>query len=462
MFQSFITMSRSNIKTKYTSSNQLYHPLKKLREIDILVMEGLCGSSKVYDSCKAFFSALPSVASFDLFWDAEHPMMVLTAAWPLETRRLRERPYNDCTSQVAVLYQPDDVPGISRYQVSLDGHVHDFSPGSQPEVQGFVPGLRHRKHHGKFSAELLKPTGLHPVLQLHVKTQKPPLGLDDCKMHAYLTLPKNVFVDRYQLQDKIFLESKKLAALEFASSPVDLEAPGYAVSVWGSTVLVELAPPFDPFQELAWKTQIPLHLRYMEPNAGGYTKFDLPYPIVFWTCEVPVLEHIGRVDSREYLPPHKLPNQDRMLANAWDVTDIGYDALFSSNTSFWHLRPAPKAGLSLFHSVVVPAANSDHVAWIGIGTAFAVALGTSWVIWSLSKVWLANGRQPAKITELLEADNGYLGVVAMEPTQDGTSCTTTEILQTTVQNLLCSTSPKIEIEDPAKRRNKGRKKTGAL
>jgi hypothetical protein len=94
-----------------------------------------------------------------------------------------------------------------------------------------------------FSSHFLTPSGLHPTLKLSVSTSAPPLGDRACKMHAYLVLPKEVFADKYQLSDPLFLASKNLSALHYISNPVDLEAPAYTVPLWGSSVLLELSPP---------------------------------------------------------------------------------------------------------------------------------------------------------------------------------------------------------------------------
>jgi hypothetical protein len=411
--ESFIIIPPEKLKAADSPPNQFYHPLYRLSTVDTplvkaLLVEALCGSSKTDGLCKSFFESLSSAASFDMSWDLTDQWLDISPMWPLESRRLEERPFEDCTSYVSVLHRTDSEPGLSPDQLSLEGHLYHFESGAQPKKwKVTVDVVKHRKHPGTFSAELIKPAGLHPTLQLNMKTQKPPAGLDHCKMYAYLTLPRNIFADRYQLQDALFLESKNLAALNFSSDPVDLEAPEYTVKAWGSTILVELAPKPDDYSDNPWKAQIPLHLRYMAPEAGGYARFDLPYPAVFWACEFPVSDH------------------DKSLWNLWRVRSVGYDALFQDNTVFWHLNPVPRGGVSLYNTVVVPVANSDQMAWVGVGTALAVVLGTCWVIWTLLAAWLAGFNNQTSITTSTKKQDVSIGTSGKK-TGDGSGVDTAD------------------------------------
>jgi hypothetical protein len=153
--------------------------------------------------------------------------------------------------------------------------------------------------------------------------------MDDrsCSLHAHLTLPKQVFADKYQLFDPLFMASKGLKTVHYKTSPVDLEAPAYTTDLWGSSVLIELAPlnsssPFD-------RVNI------------GYDGLFGPRTI-FW-----------------HLNPEA------------HVEGVGKERLVS--------------GLS------VPVLDLDGSSYVEAGTAWVVGLGFLWVLWCLWGVWRGSG-----------------------------------------------------------------------
>lgn len=255
----------------------------------------------------------------------------------------------------------------------------------------FTFPARHRDAESSFSAQFLSPTGLHPTLQLRLASSipPPPPSSDDdtqCTLHAYLTLPRTIFADKYQLSDPIFLASKNLTALRYTTQPVDLEAPAYVLQQWGSAILLDLAPPL-PQQEMKeqeaekeWTAEIPLHLRYLPPTPGGYAHIDVPYPAVFWACEP------------------EFPSQD-IPAGPFDCTKLGYDGLFNPGTVFWHVEPRLPSSSSgavassgrLVSEVRVPVLDLERAGWVNVGTAAVVAVGFAWVVWRLVGVWWREG-----------------------------------------------------------------------
>ena len=50
-------------------------------------------------------------------------------------------------------------------------------------------------------------------------------------LHAYLTLPKQLFADRYQLFGSLIYELEGLKTVHYITSPVDLEAPAYTIDL---------------------------------------------------------------------------------------------------------------------------------------------------------------------------------------------------------------------------------------
>ncbi|KAL9093282.1 MAG: hypothetical protein Q9165_004023 [Trypethelium subeluteriae] len=241
-----------------------------------------------------------------------------------------------------------------------------------------------------------RPTGLHPTLQLTfpsgTKTLIPPDP--SCALHAHLTLPSTLFIDKYQLQDPLFLASQHLRRLHSVAGETDLEAPNWAISRWGSAVLLELAHPSVPLSSTAeggtsadagaqsdaevvaaaagedWTVSIPLHLRYLEPraNASGMSAVDVPWPVVFWACAA--------------------EEGTKMRVNPFDRTNLGYDGLFGPRTMFYHVPPVAQAtaAAALVERVPVPVLDLGGARYVELGTVVAVVVGFAWVVWKLLAV----------------------------------------------------------------------------
>ena len=207
-------------------------------------------------------------------------------------------------------------------------------------------------------------------MQLRLASNRPPVEDAYCSAHAYLTLPRTIFADRYQLGDDLFLASKNLTVLRYMTQPVDLEAPEYTTAPWGSAVLLELSPPKGEQPE-PWTAEIPLHLRYLAPGVGGYRAIEIPYPAVFWACA-----------SEEGT---KFPT------NPFDRVNLGYDGLFGPRTVFWHVDPHPEVGARLANSITVPVLDTEQAAWVNVGTAAVAFLGFAWVVFRLVVAFLRTG-----------------------------------------------------------------------
>ena len=162
------------------------------------------------------------------------------------------------------------------------------------------------------------------------------------------------------------MASKNLTASRYTSSPVDLEAPAYTTTTWGSNVLLELAPP-SPLSEEPWIAQVPLHLRYLEPSASGEREVQVPYPVVFWACPTD-----GGADFSN---------------NPFDRSKIGYDALFPAETVFWHVEPQPKEGSQLVNSVSVPVLKEGNEDLIRQGTFAVLGVGALWVLFVIFRTF---------------------------------------------------------------------------
>lgn len=174
-----------------------------------------------------------------------------------------------------------------------------------------------------------------------------------------------------------FLASKNLHSVRFLAGETDLEAPVWAISKWGSAVLLELAPRRSSSSPRTagtvdqpgtfWHADVPLHFRYLPPSRGGLAPVSIAWPIVFWAC----------------------PSEEgtKMNTNPFDRVNLGYDGLFGPRTAFYHLQPASD-GKSLVEAIRVPVLHlqGTKMKVIESGTVMMVILGFLWVCLNLLAV----------------------------------------------------------------------------
>lgn len=223
------------------------------------------------------------------------------------------------------------------------------------------------------AASFRHPTGLHPKLDLTFPASSLSPPQPSCALHAYLTLPSALFIDRYQFSDALFLQSQNLKALRALSGEQDLEAPDWVINAWGSAALFELAHPAaggDSSEE--WTATIPTHLRYVKPDntsssSAGQSHLSIPAPIVFWACNA--------------------DEGTKFNTNPFDRENLGYDGLFGKKTMFYHVPPAPvmaEARDGLLLGLDVPVLNAEKAGgWVGIATVAVVVAGFTWVVWKV-------------------------------------------------------------------------------
>lgn len=257
--------------------------------------------------------------------------------------------------------RPDDL--------NMSGFLTVLGESKKAAPTMFQFSSRHHKHSARFNTAFIEPTGLHPTLQLSLSNSYPPKNRDGCSLNAHLMLPRSIFPDKYQFRDSLYLASKNLTALRHVTLPVDLEAPEYTMSLWGSSLLVELAPP--PPSAESWTAEIPLHLRYLLPTESGYRTTDVPAPVVFWACEA--------------------DEESKLGVNPFDRRNLGYDGLFGGNTLFYHMKPEVGEGGGLYSEVEVPVLSTKYNAQMEVGTALVVGVGFGWVLWKLWGVGRAFG-----------------------------------------------------------------------
>lgn len=346
-------------------SFQYYQPYELDRLIEGLE-KTLCVST-ADSECSSRVQELRSAASVDISYDSSLETLRLQALWPSGAHAVSAKPVDGHQTEVGV-FTTDPSAGDA-HELGVGGILATAPDDKkEPSILAFAVQSRHRGTDASFSAKFLEPHGLHPTLQLTISSAAAPADYEDqggCGLHAYLTLPRTVFADRYQLADELFMASKNLSSLKYASQPVDLEMPEYKNPPWGSTILVELAPPEDSADaDSPWTAEIPLHLRYRAPAEGGYSEARIPYPAVFWACQT--------------------TEKAAFSGNPWDRASLGYDALFGPTTGFWHVEPQPETeGGDLTVAAKVPVLAPEKSGWVEAGTAATILVGFAWVLFSL-------------------------------------------------------------------------------
>lgn len=216
-----------------------------------------------------------------------------------------------------------------------------------------------------FRTTLLEPTGLHPLIRLTFQSSSARPYVS-CGLHAYLTLPSAVFLDKYQLSSPNLLASKNLRGLRSLIGEADLEAPEWTLTKWGSTVLLELSPPLT--ERSPWLADIPLHVRYVDESpleyshtSSEYANITIPWPVVFWACPTDV--------------------DGKLSVNPFDRKDLGFDRLFAARTQFYHFQPS---GLSTrVMGISIPFLSLEHATSVERLSMLGIIGGFLWICLAL-------------------------------------------------------------------------------
>ncbi|KAF2238565.1 PIG-X-domain-containing protein [Viridothelium virens] len=391
--RSFINVPILSERFSSTASFQYYSLWPSLKKFVTYVEHA------VHESQQAKIRSLLDVNQLDVDCDIISHACILNAYWAEPTgnkhwKELIETKKTSGTLEVGIL--TNEKP-LEPEELSLSGVLAVVGEDDRPKATKFSFPSRHHPVPASdlptyFYTHIKSPAGLHPTLQLTfpsgTKSLIPPNP--SCALHAHLTLPSTLLIDKYQLQDPLFLSSQRLRRLHSVAGETDLEAPNWAISRWGSAVLLELAhpsaPPSTPQDgatagaeagagaETAaaaaaadWTVSIPLHLRYLEPraNASGMSAVDVPWPVVFWACAA--------------------EEGTKMGMNPFDRTNLGYDGLFGTRTMFYHVPPAVQAA-ALVERVPVPVLDLGRARYVELGTVVAVVVGFAWVVWKLLAV----------------------------------------------------------------------------
>ncbi|KAI0128433.1 PIG-X [Xylariales sp. AK1849] len=357
-----------NDRFSHSTAYQSYLPLRHLAGFPEYAAQYVCSKSE--EECKQRTNDLFGAKSFDVSYDTISHVVKVTVLWDHKVQALDITSHPDHRVEVGLL-TPDTPAHLEDHEIGVTGLLTVLGEHSKPSPTLFSFPSRHHSSRSTFSSEFLSPIGLHPTMQLLVGSSKPPMENSFCSMHAYFTLPRTIFADKYQLEDPLFLASKNLTALRYISQPVDLEAPDYVMKVWGSSLLLELNPPATE-ETQAFTAEVPLHLRYQMPRDGGEQSFIVPYPAVFWACTA--------------------EEGTKFPTNPFDRVNLGYDGLFGPRTLFWHLDPVPQDGSKdLMLTNTVPVLDLEKSLHISAITSAVVVIGFAWVVYKLLAVYQKTG-----------------------------------------------------------------------
>lgn len=310
------------------AATQYYHPLEDLKALVQYIQQNVCGKSD--KECRSRAGRLDYASYVDIDFDTISHALNIVAFWEPQTWDLEvTNTVSNHRLEVGILSV--ETP-LQPEELSMAGFLTVVGEDSKPSPTLFAFPSRHHTTDTFFTSSFMEPSGLHPTLQLMLSSNEPPVSDRECSLHTHLTLPRTVFPDKYQLSDPLFLASKNLKALRHVTSPVDLEAPDYAMNIWGSTLLLELAPPEST---QSFTAEIPLHLRYLSPtnNTNGYTSIETPHPIVFWACTA--------------------DEGSKFSGNPFDRVNLAYDGLFGPQTMFYHVSPVAVPDGRLMNTVIV-------------------------------------------------------------------------------------------------------------
>jgi len=265
---------------------------------------------------------------------------------------------------------------IAAESLTLGGFLHVVGKDDKLEPVLFTFESRHFRFPAKYSLTALEPTGLHPRLRLSIPSSPPAPG-DDCTLNAYFTLPRGLFVDKYQLgaANSQLLQSLNIKRLRPVIGETNLEEPVWASDLWGSSVLVEIDTD-RPMEKGGLDVEVPLHLRYFEPQHNSTeSKVRFAMPSVFWACRSEKWSKMGN--------------------SPFDRPRLGWEYQFPEPTMYYHLSPAEDA----WKSIKVPILDSQHAAMIKYGTIAVIMGGFFWICLKALAAVMGGKRNVVKKTQ---------------------------------------------------------------
>jgi PIG-X / PBN1 len=129
-----------------------------------------------------------------------------------------------------------------------------------------------------FTSYFESSTGFHPTYKICVLLEDDAHSTNkDCYLHVAITLPPDVLLDPYEL------ENYHSAFTFRTTSATDLESPVFGVETRDSQVFLNVTLTNETRHNVC--IDFPIHMRYGRLlNHSGYRNVIIPYPRVFWSC----------------------------------------------------------------------------------------------------------------------------------------------------------------------------------
>lgn len=280
---------------------------------------------------------------------------------------------HDSVSELALLLEVD--PQDESYDRSLEGVRGKLEYGKELKL---IPTLvfpmpQHVDTFGwTASHEFISPYGLHPLYNVSLSDNRdqyhPFKPMNGCSLKFTMDIPKQLFVDKYQLQGLIGRHGDLtcVSNMEMSNNgAVDLELPDYEVKEYGSTLHLNMDPECV-IQNNGF--QIPFHLRYAAPNQFGSQLVKIAPGDLYWKCELDA-------DSDEWISiSSSFLFQDDHLG----ITKL--DNIQSAR--YYHVPTGEKSNLTLS----IPVAQITHLKPVEFTTLLLVVLGTLTIFYNVFKV----------------------------------------------------------------------------
>lgn len=359
---------------------QFYDPLPSVSKFAEYLNQISCSelSSHLSEYCIDRVNTLKTASTLDISLLFKSNTATISSFTSFQKKILSLQIPNELISEFKARYE---VGLLTKHQsrgpeeMSLGGFLIVLGTDVTPTPTVFSFSSRHHSSNDSFKSSFLEPSGMHPNLELRVSDVTAFEENQSCKLYAYLTLPRTIFIDKYQFIDKLFLEDRNIAELGYISDNVDLEAPEYTIGTWGTVVLIRLTQPSAKLnQGREWVARVPTHLRYLLPisKKNGIREIEIPFPIMFWACATEETFDFSK--------------------NPFDRVHLGYDGLFNPNTLFYHLKPyATWDDGRLVSSLKVPVLDLDNSDLVEKWTYIAIGFGFFWVLSCLLKVFIKTG-----------------------------------------------------------------------
>ncbi|KAF1839008.1 PIG-X-domain-containing protein [Decorospora gaudefroyi] len=402
MGETAIKMPVLSERFRMSASWQYYAYLEDMEAVGRLLRGKVCGEAEGKGACEDWVRRVGEASYVDVDYDTISRTVVVTAVWDSDGEEGWNDtillPSPDATVEIGVLNHESNADAED---IQFGGFLTVLGQDDRPKATRFQTPTRHYPlllpstsasepptlHPLTYTTSLNQPTGLHPTLTLTLPAQHLTPPSRTCKLHAHLTLPSYLFIDKYQFTDPLFLASHKLASLRSLSGATDLEAPDWVVQQCASAALFELVvpeperiplgpiasrlPEYGYVDDLAsykevmptgdWNVSISLHLRYLPAATRSHERVPVPWSVVFWAC---------RADAGAQHP-----------SNPFDRTHLGYEGLFGPKTRFMHVEPSN--GTHMVEWIDVPVLDTRRAGWVEGGTVGVVVLaflGLCWVL----------------------------------------------------------------------------------